>query len=490
MFSLAEFYPRVVSDHWQGSITDTLGNQLSSDTCMACLDTLTQLEMPLNFGDKCLLVVDSSVHSIAWMLTLWSKGIVVVPVKTGIADSAIHAIATDCNARYLIEGSQIQCLGNYVATPKQFVTKYAQAVTGVDLALLIYTSGSTGTPKGIMLTHHNVITALSSISQYLNIQADDRILCLSPLSFDYGLYQALFALYCDCHTLLSSQSFNPMAVIKQLSNERITLLPLVPAMASALVRLLPVLKPDLSTLRGITNTGGHLPQAVIQRWKDYHPELDVYAMYGLTECKRALYLPPEHWHSKAGSVGKPVPGLEAKVFIQQGDTHIEAAVGQVGELYVRGSAVMQAYCDPQAQGGAKLHPGDYRDDNWLATGDLFCIDDDGFFYFKGRSKDLIKQAGFCLYPKDIESVLETCPLVELSAVIAAQDNNGDEIAAAIIQLQCNDKEHQQQFSAWAREHIDKDYMPREVRFADRLALTDNSKVDKRKLQQELAQESQ
>ncbi len=485
MFSLAELYSKVNSSHHCSRISDTHGAFLTPELTVACLDALTGQQTPVAHGDKVIIEVENTVHSIAWMLALWKLGAVVVPVKAGIDHKAIYAIANDCNAKYWLANNYVQLLDSWQPPTNKIVLNTAPRVTGVDLALLIYTSGSTGTPKGIMLSHQNVLVSLKSISQYLRITAEDRILCLSPLSFDYGLYQALFALYNDCHTLLYSQVFNPLAVVKTLAAESITLLPLVPAMASAISRLLAVLKPDLSSLRGITNTGGHLPESVINAWKSYHPELDVYAMYGLTECKRALYLEPEFWLSKPGSVGKPIPGLDAKVLIEQQGQLVEANAGEVGELHVRGTAVMQSYCDSNASGGARLVAGNYRDDNWLATGDLFTTDEDGFFYFKGRNKDLIKQAGFCIYPKDLESLIESCPLVELCAVIAASDANGDEIAVAVIQLNCTDASTEASVKEWISQHIDKDYTPRDIRFADKLALTDNSKIDKKKLEQEL-----
>lgn len=485
MFSLSEFYSQVVSNQWTGDITDTAGGILGSDLCQSYMDVLTNSETTVQHGDKVIIAADNSVNSVAWMLALWHLGAAVVPVKSGMARHSIESIAQDCNAKFLIENNQVAPLENWQSLPKTFAYRTEARVTGVDLALLIYTSGSTGTPKGIMLTHQNVLTSLQSISQYLRIEKDDRILCLSPLSFDYGLYQALFALYRPCRTLLYGSTFNPMAVIKLLAAERITLLPLVPAMASALARLLPVLKPDLSCLRAITNTGGHLPDSVIHSWKRFHSELNVFAMYGLTECKRALYLEPEFWQQKPGSVGKPIPGLDAKVFIETEQGLIEANAGEVGELYVRGSAVMQAYCDPNAQGGARLIAGSYRADNWLATGDLFCVDEDGFFYFKGRSKDLIKQAGFCLYPKEIEAQVESCPFVDLAAVIASVDANGDEVAVAVIQLSQCDEETERYASDWIKDNLDKDYTPRNIRFIEKLALTDNSKIDKKQLEKDI-----
>ena len=486
MFSLAECFENIHDQTWTGTVSDTNGNSLTTDLCNAAHSTLANSSANLTHGDRIIICVNNDCMTVAILLAAWKLGLVVVPVKADMDLTSIQVIANDCNAKAVIKGEDVVQFKSWKKENHIFQINSERIVTGSDLALLIYTSGSTGKPKGIMLTHQNVITSLASISQYLRLKSHDKILCLSPLSFDYGLYQVLFSFFTNCSTLLFSQSFNPISVIKCLENETITVLPIVPTMASSLVKVAPILKPNLEKLRTLTNTGGHLTSSVIESWKALTPELNIFAMYGLSECKRALFLEPELWQEKIGSVGKPIPGLEAKIFNknEQG-IYVETQPHEVGELFVRGSAVMQSYFDPNVQGGSKIISGQYREDNWLSTGDLFCTDDDGYFYFKGRSKELIKQAGFCLYPKELEDLIDTCDLVSLSAVIPGKDKQGDEIALAAIQLSNNTEDNQKDFQLWLKTNIDKDYTPREIHFIDSLKLTSNSKVDKNHLQKEL-----
>ncbi|GAA5442432.1 2-succinylbenzoate--CoA ligase [Microbulbifer sp. NBRC 101763] len=486
MFSLADLFDKVVANSWHGSLESLTGEKLTLSHCEEALALLKQESLGLINGDRIVVRAHSDIFTVAVMLAAWRLGLAVVPVKGDASEAAVQSVASDCNAKVIFKDGDVVSLETYRSEQRRFEFCAPPEVTGVDLALIIYTSGSTGRPKGIMLTHQNVLTSLESITEYLRLTEQDRILCLSPLSFDYGLYQVLFALYKECTTVLYDKPFNPVHALKALSENKITILPIVPAMGAALVKLVSLVKPDLSLLKSITNTGGHLSEYVIRAWKEYCPQLNVFSMYGLTECKRAMYLEPELWEEKMGSVGKPVPGLDARIFQydSDADSYREVAENEVGELYVRGSAVMQAYYDPNAQGGATIVHGLYRDDNWLATGDLFSRDNEGFYYFKGRSKDLIKQAGFCLFPKDLENLIDACPQVHLNVVMGSKDKFQSEIAVCVVELHENTPENQQQFKVWLKENLDVDYTPREIKFAESIQLTANSKVDRKLLQQE------
>ncbi len=484
MFSLADLYEKVISSRWHGSIKVPEGQSLCPKDCKDALNRFLSSDVNWRPGDRILVRCQHPIHSIALMLAAWKMGIVVVPLKEDTLESAIYLIAIDCNAKAIWQNGSIESLSSYSIERPRIQLSTAVRVTGVDLALLIYTSGSTGTPKGIALSHQNVITSLESISNYLKLESSNRILCLSPLSFDYGLYQVLFSLYSDCETIVYTGKFNPIQILRFIEQEEITTLPVVPAIGASLIKIAPIVKPDLSHLKCITNTGGHLSDAIIHEWKQYSPNIKIYSMYGLTECKRAMYLEPEMWDTKSGSVGKPIPGLDARILIpliDQSDHFREANPHEIGELYVRGSAVMQRYYNENSSAGARVLNGYYRDDNWLATGDLFSRDEDGYYYFKGRSKELIKQGGFCLYPKDIESAIEKNTNVKLCAVIGWKDKFDSEIAVLVVELNEDTESERVNFKRWLLETLDSDYAPRDIHYVQSIALNANSKVDKKKL---------
>jgi|TARA_B110000114_G_C15071847_1_gene389969 long-chain acyl-CoA synthetase len=487
LFSLADLFEKIINNYWQGKIKFHPSNTSFNSTLLQEFSNQQTQLTNIQFGDRILVTDEPTPETVASILWLWSQGAVVVPIRFNMKQNAINAIASNCDSQLLFRNGKPESIeldkpvkhNEYHYTIFELNSK--RKVCGSDLALIIYTSGSTGTPKGIMLSHANVITAINSIGTYLEINKQEHILSLSPLSFDYGLYQLLFSLKFDCQLTIFQDDFHPIKVIKALNQNNISLLPVVPAMASSLSKVIQVFKNELPELKKITNTGGHLSENTILSLSNLLPHTSIYAMYGLTECKRALYLPPNDSIRKLGSVGIPIPGLEAKIFNTVNNMHFkEVNQGEIGELFIRSATVMQGYYGG-SNAGASLHTGSYRDDNWLATGDLFSQDDEGYFYFKGRNKDLIKQAGYCLYPAELEAHIEQFPNVHLTAIIPHTDRSGDEIACLYIQLNDNSSAQQIEFNDWLKSSIDTCYCPRVIRFIETMALTENSKVDKQHL---------
>ena len=215
----------------------------------------------------------------------------------------------------------------------------------LDLACLIYTSGSTGEPKGVMSDHSNVVFAARSIISYLRNVPEDIVINLLPLSFDYGLYQLLMT-FAFGGTLVLEKSFAfPAAILKRIEAERVTGFPGVPTIYSMLLQM-DLAQFDLSSLRYLTNTAADLPESHIRRIRDSFPYVTLYSMYGLTETKRTLYLPPEELDRRPGSVGIPIPGTDAWVEDEIGR---RLGPGEIGELVVRGRHVMRGYWEaPEA----------------------------------------------------------------------------------------------------------------------------------------------
>lgn len=487
LFSLADLFEKTLNDLWLGKIKFYPNDSRFDSNVLQQFSASLEKTTNIKFGDRVLVTDNPTAETIASILWLWSKGVVIVPVRFSMKYSAILDIAEDCDSHLLFRNGEPESLQvkKTARKPdnnlKTFEFNSKRRVCGSDLALIIYTSGSTGKPKGIMLSHANVITAINSIGTYLDLNVKEHILCLSPLSFDYGLYQVLFSLKFDCQLTIFQDDFHPIKVIKALNQHNISLLPVVPAMASSLCKVIQAFKSEFPHLNKITNTGGHLGEDTIQNLSQLIPHTNIYAMYGLTECKRALYLPPQDSMRKLGSVGIPIPGLEAKIFNCDDKLHFkEVNQGEIGELFIRSATLMQGYYG-SGNAGANIHSGKYRDDNWLATGDLFCQDDEGYFYFKGRNKDLIKQAGYCLYPAELEAQIEQFPNAHLTAIVPYTDKLGDEIACLYVQLNENTPDHQTQFKTWLRSNLDPAYSPREIRFIEAMALTANSKVDKQHL---------
>lgn len=300
----------------------------------------------------------------------------------------------------------------------------------LDLATIIYTSGSTGEPKGVMSTHANVLAAVRSITSYLQNDERDILLVALPLSFDYGLYQVLMAFFFGGTVVLEKSFLFPVKVLEKAAAERVTGFPLVPTMAALLLQLDDLSRFDLSSLRYFSNTAAALPVAYIRRLRERFPWVTIYSMYGLTECKRVSFLPPEELDRRPDSVGVPIPNEEVLIVDDEGN---EVPPGAVGELVVRGSNVMPGYWNAPEESARRFRPGRYPGERLLYTGDLFRRDAEGFLYFVARKDDLIKTRGERVSPREVENALCEMEGVVEAAVIAVPDEIlGSAIKAFVV----------------------------------------------------------
>ncbi len=354
----------------------------------------------------------------------------------------------------------------------------------IDLAMVIYTSGSTGFPKGVMMTHQNVVAAATSITTYLENTADDIVLSVLPLSFDYGLYQLLMSVKTGA-TLVLEQSFAfPFAVLQKLERERATGFPLVPTIAALLLKMKDLAPGRFPHLRYITNTAAALPPAHIERLQELFPTTRIYSMYGLTECKRCTYLPPDQLKQRPGSVGKAIPNTEAYVVGDDGE-RLEA--GQVGELVIRGAHVMKGYWENPEATDRMLRPGPHPWEKVLHTGDLFRADEEGFLYFVGRKDDIIKTRGEKVSPKEVENVLYALPGVREAAVIAVPDPVlGASIRAVVVLAEEGCLTEREVLAHCARQ-LEDFMVPRSVEFRRELPKTDTGKIRRSEVQAEVLQ---
>jgi long-chain acyl-CoA synthetase len=350
----------------------------------------------------------------------------------------------------------------------------------VDLACLIYTSGSTGEPKGVMSTHANMVFAASSIIQYLENVPEDIVINVLPLSFDYGLYQLLMVFKFGGTLVLERTFAFPAAVLQRVEQEQVTGFPGVPTVFAMLLQM-DLSKFDLSSLRYLTNTAAALPVEHIQRLRDAFPWARLYSMYGLTECKRTLYLPPEELDRRPGSVGIAIPGTEVWIEDENGN---RLGPEEVGELVVRGSHVMQGYWGDPEETARRYRPGRYPAERFLYTGDLFKMDEEGFLYFIARKDDIIKSRGEKVAPKEVEGVLYRLPGVVETAVIGVPDELlGQAIKAFVV---CGDGHHltDKDVLRHCAQHLEDFMLPKYVEFRDSLPKTSSGKIQASALKNE------
>ena len=343
-----------------------------------------------------------------------------------------------------------------------------------DLAALIYTSASTGDPKGAMLTHLNMVSAATSITTYLENRPDDIILNTLPLSFDYGLYQVLMGFKIGGTVVLDKSFTYPHTVLQKISQEKVTGFPIVPTMAALLLEM-DLSKYDFSSLRYVTNTGAVLPTDHIKKLCTLLPHARLYSMYGLTECKRVSYLPPEQLKIRPSSVGKGMPNQEVYLVDKQGN---RMGPGSTGELVVRGSHVMKGYWDLPDETSRVLKPGLWPNESVLHTGDLFRMDAEGFLYFVGRMDDMIKTSGKKVSPLEVENVLHEIDGVAEAVVIGIPDAILGQRVKAVIRVKQGATIREQDIIRYCVCRLEDHMVPRVVELVKELPRTESGKVNK------------
>lgn len=352
-------------------------------------------------------------------------------------------------------------------------------IIDIDLAAIIYTSGSTGDPKGVMSTHHNMISAARSIIQYLDNEPDDIILSALPLSFDYGLYQLIMSIMFGGTLVLESSFLYLHPILEKIGHEKVTGLPLVPTMAAMLLKMEDLSKYQLNHLKYITNTGAALPEAYIKKLSELLPQVKIFSMFGLTECKRVSYMPPDQLMQNLGSVGKAMPNTEIKIVDQKGK---EVSVGETGELIIRGSNVMQGYWNDSETTNRTYSAGRYPAERWLHSGDYFKQDEKGFLYFLGRKDDMIKSRGERVSAKEVENIIHQLDSIHEVAVIGIDDDILGHAIKAFVVLKDNSLT-ERDIQKYCTQNLESFATPKYIEIIDALPKTPNGKIDKKQLKQ-------
>ena len=347
-----------------------------------------------------------------------------------------------------------------------------------DLCSINYTSGSTGNPKGVMLTHSNIVAATKSITEYLENNIDDVIINVLPLSFDYGLYNVLMPFHFGGTVVLEKAFISPHQLIGLVRKETVTGLPLVPTIVTLLLKFNHLQQYDLSTIRYITSTGQALPIVHVLKLRELFPKAKIYSMYGLTECKRVSYLPPDELLLKPNSVGKAMPRVEVYLVNESGNQISQPGV--TGELVVKGPNIMQGYWNLPEE-TAKVLKKNEMDEKVLHTGDLFKMDEDGYLYFIGRKDDVIKTAGERVSPKEIEEVVYQLEGINEVAVYGVADEILGQAIKLTVTLKENSNVTRESISEYCSQYLEKSMLPKYIEIQHELPKTSNGKIDKRAL---------
>ncbi len=337
-------------------------------------------------------------------------------------------------------------------------------------ATIIYTSGTTGQPKGVTLSHGNLAANVCSIQQYLQLTARDRVLNVLPFYYSYGNSVLHTHLAVGATLVLENNLLYPQNVLATMASERATGFSGVPSTFAILLSRTRMENYDLSALRYITQAGGAMAPAMIERLRKAVPHARFFVMYGQTEATaRLAWLPPEMLDAKPGSIGIAIPGVRLELRDKQGKP---VAAGETGEIWASGENIMQGYWrDPELT--RKV-----LEDGWLKTGDLAHCDEDGYFYIDGRSADMIKTGANRISPKEIEEVILELDSVEEAAVVGVPDELLGQVIKAVIVPRPGEQVEVKQIRAHCWKHLAMYKVPKFIDFVSELPKTASGKVQR------------
>jgi acyl-CoA ligase (AMP-forming) (exosortase A-associated) len=451
-------------------------------------------------GDRIATWLNKTVEACLLPLAAARAGLVYVPINPALKRAQVAHILLDSGARLLIAGEgrlaalETGDIPNACSVMAEAAAKAARfdgpgleksAHNPHSLCAILYTSGSTGKPKGVMLSHANLWLGAVSVAAYLGLNANDRTLCVLPLSFDYGQNQ-LLSTWKAGGCAVPLDYLNARDVARAVEACGITTLAGVPPLWVQLLET-PWSAQVASSLNRITNSGGALTPRLVKALQAQFPKADIFAMYGLTEAFRSTYLPPNLLKTNPTSIGSAIPFAEIMVVKPDGS---EAGAGEVGELVHAGPLVAQGYWQDEERSALRFKaapPWSYYGGMAVWSGDTVCRDTQGLLTFVGRDDEMIKTSGNRLSPAEIEEVAVESGLTSEAVALGVPD---EKIGHAIILAVRGSSDSEARLRAHLRQELPAFMQPKEILWLEALPRNANGKFDRNAIKRQvLSQEA-
>jgi len=405
------------------------------------------LSLGINKGDRVVLYMPNTIEFVIAYFATIRIGAIIVPINAKLTKMEVTYIVNHCDAKALIvyellhpqidkwEDEQVICIktghqneGWY--SFEQLVSNGSSEEIINDCSQenevsILYTSGTTGSPKGVLFTHKNILTVATMICIEMNVNLNSRLLHMMPLSHSAPLHLIFMSGLITGSTHVLLPTFIPEKFLTTVQDEKITHFFGAPVVYTLTAKTLPINKYDLSSIQRWIYGGSPFSSNEYKFIEEAFQSSNFTCVYGLTEAgPSGTLLVGEDHYQKAGSIGnRGALYCEIKVVDEHGN---DVGNGEVGEIVLKGEGTMKCY---------------YRDDErtketfigeWLKTGDLAMVDQDGYYWIVDRKKDVIISGGVNIYPKEVEDLLQTIPMVREVAVVGTHHDIWGETVKAFL----------------------------------------------------------
>lgn len=345
-----------------------------------------------------------------------------------------------------------------------------------DNAVLLYTGGTTGLPKAAELAHRNLVANAVQLGAWLPWakEASEGFLTALPMFHSYAMTTCLNEAMMIAGTLILIPNPRDMDhILKSIDKHKPSLFPGVPTMYTAINNNATVSKYNLRSIKACVSGAAGLPTEVQKKFQEITGGRLVEG-YGLSEASPVVTANPVFGENRIGTIGLPMPDTDVKLLDVETGTR-EVAVGEPGELCVKGPQVMKGYWNKPDETTKTLR------DGWLHTGDVAIMDEDGYFRIVDRLKEMIISGGYNVYPREIEEVLYQHPAVLEAAAIGIADARRGESAKAFVVLKPGQSATEEELIAFTKQHLAPYKVPRQIEFRDALPKTMIGKILRREL---------
>lgn len=438
-------------------------------------------------GDRVAVMMANSPEVPLIYQALWAAGAVVTPVVFLVGPRELRHILLDSGAAAIVTSPELADnvraadvdIPVYVDTGElERATEHGPVRRDPgDLAALMYTGGTTGRAKGVMLSHGGLWHVAKDAFELSHQEGRNRALVPVPLSHAYGLIITVASMHAtEPQQAVLMRWFDAKDFLELAAEQHVQYGTVVPAMIQLLLAE-PLESHPLPDLAYLTCGAAPLGRDTLAEFERRMPGTQILEGYGLTETSAVTTFNPPG-RRRAGSVGVPLGGYSITIRDGQGEP---METGDVGEICVSGQSLMLGYWgehDPDPEGTALVG-------EELRTGDVGCVDDDGYLYIVDRKKDLIIRGGFNVFPRDVEDALNLHPDVVMSGVVGRPDPRVGEEVVAFVQLGKGAEVTAEELIEWARDRVGRVKYPREVRFVDSVPVTSVLKLDRKALRSRL-----